>query len=172
MDPVPLIESLNEIGLRYGTGRNFHVGDTIMGVKGRIGFEAPAPIILVTAHRELEKIILTKWQAYQKDYLSNFYGMLLHEAQHFDPVMRDIEAFLESSQKVVTGDVYVRLSRGSISVEGCGKPLLHVQYRDGNVWGGKCILGWTGCSWASAKIAGMQSLLANKARSIQTFEGE
>ena len=122
MDPVLLIERLNELGGDHGVGRDIHVGDTILGIKGRIGFEAPAALILVKAHQELEKIVLTKWQRYQKDQLANFYGMLLHEGQHFDPVMRDIEAFLDSSQEVVTGSVAIRLYKGHMSVQGCESP--------------------------------------------------
>ena len=122
LNPVPLIETIGNLGQQFGVDRSIHVGDTILGVKGRVAFEAPAPIILVTAHRELEKIVLTKWQRHHKDRLADFYGLLLHEGQHFDPVMRDIEAFLISSQEVVTGEVHVRLSSGNIAVQGCTSP--------------------------------------------------
>jgi argininosuccinate synthase len=122
MDPVSLVEHLNDLGARFGVGRGMHVGDTILGIKGRVGFEAPAALILIAAHRELEKLVLTRWQRFQKDHLADFYGMLLHEGQFFDPVMRDTEAFLDSSQHVVSGDVHVRLHRGSIQVDGCTSP--------------------------------------------------
>src|SRR5690606_20854811 len=112
MEPVALVETLNDLGGRHGVGRAIHVGDTILGIKGRVGFEAPAALILITAHRELEKLVLTKWQQVQKNHLADFYGLLLHEGQYFDPVMRDIEAFLDSSQEVVSGTVTVRLFKG------------------------------------------------------------
>ena len=96
-----------------GSRRRYaHVGDTIVGLKGRIAFEAPAAMILVAAHRELEKLVLTRWQQFWKDKVADFYGMLLHEGQFYDPVMRDIEAMVESSQQVVTGETRVRLQRG------------------------------------------------------------
>ena len=119
LDPVTLVEKLTRLGGTHGVGRGIHVGDTILGIKGRVGFEAPAATILIAAHRELEKLVLTRWQRYQKDHLSDFYGMLLHEGQYFDPVMRDLEAFLDSSQQVVAGTVDVRLFKGSASVLGC-----------------------------------------------------
>ena len=87
-----------------------HIGDTIIGIKGRVGFEAAAPLILIKAHEVLEKHVLTKWQMYWKEQLANWYGMLLHEAQYLEPVMRDIEAFLDNSQEMVTGKVIVKLS--------------------------------------------------------------
>src|SRR5690606_36934062 len=83
MEPVALVETLNDLGGRHGVGRAIHVGDTILGIKGRVGFEAPAALILITAHRELEKLVLTKWQQVQKSHLADFYGMLLHEGQYF-----------------------------------------------------------------------------------------
>ena len=106
---VNLIQSLQEIAGKFAIGRDMHVGDTIIGIKGRVGFEASAPIIIIKAHHLLEKHTLTKWQQFQKDQLSNFYGMHLHEGQYLDPVLRDIECFLQSSQKNVNGDVYVTL---------------------------------------------------------------
>jgi len=122
MDPVALIETLNAVGAKHGVGRGMHVGDTILGIKGRVGFEAPAPLILIDAHRELEKITLTQWQRVQKDHLADFYGMMLHEGHHFDPVMRDIEAMIDSSQQTVTGTVDVQLFKGHIQVLGCDSP--------------------------------------------------
>jgi len=94
---------------KYAIGRGIHVGDTIIGIKGRVGFEAPAPLIIIKAHHLLEKHTLTKWQLLHKDQLSNWYGMMLHEGQYLDEVMRNFEAFLESSQKNVSGDVFVTL---------------------------------------------------------------
>ena len=93
----------------YGIGRDIHVGDTIIGIKGRVGFEAAAPMVIIKAHHALEKHVLSKWQLQWKDQLAQFYGNWLHEGQILDPVMRDIEAYLESSQRNVTGDVYIQL---------------------------------------------------------------
>ncbi len=120
--PVSLIERLNRLGAAHGVGRGMHVGDTILGIKGRIGYEAPAAEILLNAHRELEKIVLTKFQRQQKDILADFYGQMLHEGHYYDPVMRDIEAFLDSSQQRVTGTVRVRLHKGNVFVQGCTSP--------------------------------------------------
>ncbi|GAA3963288.1 argininosuccinate synthase [Hymenobacter antarcticus] len=109
MDPITLIQKLNELGSAFAIGRDTHVGDTILGIKGRVGFEAPAPLILIKAHHLLEKHTSTRWQLLHKDYIANWYGTLLHEAQYLDPVMRDMEAFLESSQTHVSGKVFVQL---------------------------------------------------------------
>ena len=106
---IKLIQELQKIAKKYAIGRDIHVGDTIIGIKGRIGFEAAAPLILIKAHHLLEKHTLSKWQQYQKEQLANFYGMQLHEGQYLDPAMRDIEAFMESSQTRVTGTVFVKL---------------------------------------------------------------
>ena len=107
--PVELIEKLQEIASEYAIGRDIHVGDTIIGIKGRVGFEAAAALIIIKAHHLLEKHTLSKWQQYQKDQLGNFYGMLLHEGNYLDEVMRNIEAFLTDTQKNVSGDVFVSL---------------------------------------------------------------
>jgi argininosuccinate synthase len=107
--PVENIEKLSEIATKYAIGRDIHVGDTIIGIKGRVGFEAAAPLIIIKAHHLLEKHTLSKWQQYQKEQLGNFYGMLLHEGNYLDEVMRNIEVFLEDTQKNVTGDVFVTL---------------------------------------------------------------
>lgn len=163
MDGVALVETLNELGGAHGIGRDIHVGDTILGIKGRVGFEAPAPHILITAHRELEKVVLTKWQRYQKDHLADFYGTLLHEAQYFDPVMRDIEAFLDSSQAVVTGTVTVKLYKGSIRVQGCASPYSMFDASTATygeehaLWDGRDAEGFT-------RLAGLQARLAHDAR--------
>tara|TARA_B100000768_G_C11255579_1_gene366226 strand:- start:59 stop:1243 length:1185 start_codon:yes stop_codon:yes gene_type:complete len=109
-NPVTTIELISEKCDNYCIGRDIHVGDTIIGIKGRVGFEAGGPIVILKAHHLLEKHTLTKWQQYQKEQLSNFFGMHLHEGHFLDPVMRDIEAFLESSQKNVNGEVYLTLS--------------------------------------------------------------
>ncbi|KJD35426.1 argininosuccinate synthase [Tamlana sedimentorum] len=116
--PEVNIEKLNTIASAYAIGRDIHVGDTIVGIKGRVGFEAAAALITVKAHHLLEKHTLTKWQLQHKDYLSNFYGMHLHEGQYLDPVMRDMEAFLQSSQDKVSGDVTVTLKPYHFSLDG------------------------------------------------------
>jgi argininosuccinate synthase len=107
--PVEAIRALNKLASQYAIGRDMHIGDTIIGIKGRVGFEAAAPMIIIKAHQMLEKHTLTKWQQYWKDQLGNWYGMFLHEALYLEPVMRDIEAFLENTQKNVSGKVWVGL---------------------------------------------------------------
>ena len=118
MDPVELIHKLHKTASQYGIGRDVHVGDTIIGTKGRVAFEAPAPLI-IKAHHLLEKHVLTKQQLYWKDQLSNWYGQLMHEAQYLEPVMRNIETFLNDTQKYVTGEVEVELRPYHFSVLGC-----------------------------------------------------
>ena len=108
-NPVANIEKLEAMASKYAIGRDIHVGDTIIGIKGRVGFEAPASLIIIKAHHLLEKHTLSKWQQYQKEQLGNFYGMLLHEGNYLDPVMRNIETFLTDTQKNVSGDVSVGL---------------------------------------------------------------
>jgi len=117
-DPEINIEVLNNLASAYAIGRDIHVGDTIVGIKGRVGFEAAAALITIKAHHLLEKHTLTKWQLQHKEYLASFYGMHLHEGQYLDPVMRDIEAFLTSSQDKVSGDVIVTLKPYHFSLDG------------------------------------------------------
>jgi argininosuccinate synthase len=107
--PTEAIKYLQTLAGPYGIGRDIHIGDTIIGIKGRVGFEAAAPMVILKAHHALEKHVLTKWQLSWKDQLAQFYGNWLHEGQILDPVMRDIEAFLENSQQCVTGNVFVQL---------------------------------------------------------------
>ncbi|MCG2614682.1 argininosuccinate synthase [Terrimonas sp. NA20] len=107
--PSEAIQYLQTLAGPYGIGRDIHVGDTIIGIKGRVGFEAAAPMVILKAHHALEKHVLTKWQLNWKDQLAQFYGNWLHEGQILDPVMRDIESYLETSQRNVTGDVFVQL---------------------------------------------------------------
>ncbi|MGG5488337.1 argininosuccinate synthase [Gaetbulibacter sp. PBL-D1] len=116
--PEVNIEVLNTLASAYAIGRDIHVGDTIVGIKGRVGFEAAAALIIIKAHHLLEKHVLTKWQLQHKDYLSNFYGMHLHEGQYLDPVMRNMEAFLESSQDKVSGEVVVTLKPCHFTLDG------------------------------------------------------
>jgi len=117
-DPVTAIEKLNDIASKYAIGRDIHVGDTIIGIKGRVGFEAPASLIIIKAHHLLEKHNLTKWQQHHKEQLGNWYGMLLHEGQYLDEVMRNFEVFLQDTQKNVSGDVFVSLHPYRFTVNG------------------------------------------------------
>lgn len=116
--PVENIIKLNALASRYAIGRDTHVGDTIIGIKGRVGFEAAAPLIIIKAHHLLEKHTLSKWQQYQKEQLGNFYGMLLHEGNYLDEVMRNIETFLEDTQKNVSGEVFLSLHPYRFVLEG------------------------------------------------------
>lgn len=117
-----LIAELAERTERYGIGRNIHVGETTIGIKGRIGFEAGPALLLIAAHRELEKLVLTKWQSFWKDQLGRFYGDRLHEGHYFDPTLRDIEALMTSSQQRVTGETRVLLAPGRFLVTGTRSP--------------------------------------------------
>lgn len=116
--PTVNIAKLEELASAYAIGRDIHVGDTIIGIKGRVGFEAAAPLIIIKAHHLLEKHALGKWQQYWKEQLGNWYGMLFHEGQYLDPVMRNIETFLEDTQKNVTGTVTVTLKPYHFSLDG------------------------------------------------------
>jgi argininosuccinate synthase len=164
MTPVDLIEALNETGEKHGVGRAIHVGDTIIGIKGRVGFQAAAAAILIPAHRELEKTVLSRWQQYHKAQLGDFYGMMMHEAQYFDPVLRDIEALLDSSQETVTGTVTLSLYKGNVSIEGTTSPFSLFDtgvatYGETNqLWDGRDARGF-------ARILGLQSLLTHRVRS-------
>ena len=140
--PSEAIQHLQSIAGAYGIGRDIHVGDTIIGIKGRVGFEAAAPMVIIKAHHALEKHVLTKWQLSWKDTVANFYGNWLHEGQILDPVMRDIEAFLQSSQQNVTGDVFVQLMPYRFQITG-----IESEYDLMNSkWGkyGEINKGWTG----------------------------
>ncbi|MDQ3191718.1 MAG: argininosuccinate synthase [Bacteroidota bacterium] len=120
--PIEAIHELTNLVAPFAIGRNLHVGDTIMGIKGKIAFEAGAPLVIIKAHHMLEKHVLGKWQLYWKEQLSVWYGNLLHEGQFLDPVMRNIECFLEDTQKNVTGEVYVRLGAQQFTVKGVSSP--------------------------------------------------
>ncbi len=121
-DPIKAILAVEEIGAAYGIGRDMHVGDTIIGIKGRVGFEAAAPMLIIAAHKFLEKYTLSKWQQYWKDQVANWYGMFLHESQYLEPVMRDIEAMLESSQRNVTGTAILKLMPKHFETVGVDSP--------------------------------------------------
>ena len=121
-DKIKAIQEVERIGSAYGIGRDCHVGDTIIGIKGRVGFEAAAPMLIIGAHRFLEKYTLSKWQQYWKDQVANWYGMFLHESQYLEPVMMDIEAMLESSQRNVTGEVTLLLRPLTFETVGVDSP--------------------------------------------------
>lgn len=121
-DKIKAIQEVERIGSAYGIGRDCHVGDTIIGIKGRVGFEAAAPMLIIGAHRFLEKYTLSKWQQYWKDQVANWYGMFLHESQYLEPVMMDIEAMLESSQRNVTGEVTLLLHPLTFETVGVDSP--------------------------------------------------
>jgi argininosuccinate synthase len=140
--PVDAIKALQQIAGPFGIGRDIHVGDTIIGIKGRVGFEAAAPILIIKAHHALEKHVLTKWQLSWKEQLAQFYGNWLHEGQHLDPVMRDMEAFLTSTQQHVTGDVHVELHPYRFNMLGIESPFDLMSAKFGKY--GEENLGWSG----------------------------
>ena len=146
--PVKLIQHLDELASAYAVGRDIHVGDTIIGIKGRVGFEAAAPMVLINAHKQLEKHVLTKWQLYWKNQVAEWYGMMLHEGQYLDPVMRDIESFMESTQKAVSGSVKVTLHPYRFEIDGISSPndLMNAKFGDygemNKTWSGKDVKGF------------------------------
>ena len=148
-DQVTKIKFLQDIAGPFGIGRDIHVGDTIIGIKGRVGFEAAAPILIIKAHHALEKHILSKWQLQWKDQLANFYGNWLHEGQILDPVMRDIEAFLCNSQKFITGKVFVTLHPYRFEINGIESEYDLMSSKFGsygemnNTWTGEDVKGFT-----------------------------
>ena len=165
LTPVDAINKLNEIACKFGIGRDVHVGDTIVGIKGRVGFEAAAPLIIIKAHHTLEKHTLTKWQLYWKEQLANWYGNLLHEGQFLDPVMRNIETFLADTQKYVTGTVKVKLSQNHFQVLGIESKhdLMNstaAQYGEMNtLWDGNDVRGFS-------KIAAVPNIIFNKVNGL------
>jgi argininosuccinate synthase len=157
-----MVQRLGDITQGYGIGRGLHVGETALGIKGRIGFEAGAALLLIGAHRELEKLVLTKWQAYWKDQLARFYGDRLHEGQYFDPSLRDIEALITSSQTRVTGETRVRLAPGRFQVVGTRSPYSMMD-RSVATYGEENRL-WTGAEARGfARVAAVPSMLAARA---------
>ena len=140
-DPVKAIQKVEEIGSAYGIGRDMHVGDTIIGIKGRVGFEAAGPMLIIGAHKFLEKYTLSKWQQYWKEQLSNWYGMFLHESQYLEPVMPDIEAMLTSSQRNVSGTVFLKLRPYCYETVGVDSPFDLVKNKLGEY--GEGAKGWT-----------------------------
>lgn len=158
---VAVIQALQAIAQPYGIGRDIHVGDTIIGIKGRVGFEAAAPLIIIKAHHTLEKHTLTKWQLSWKDQLGAFYGNWMHEGQMHDPIMRDIEAFLQSSQRTVSGEVFVELHPYRFNIIGIESKhdLMSNQFGSygemNNTWSGEDVKGFS-------KIFGNQTNIWHK----------
>jgi len=148
-NPVDAISHLQKLAAPYAIGRDTHVGDTVIGIKGRVGFEAAAPLIILKSHHLLEKHTLTKWQQYWKEQLSNWYGMLLHEGQFIEPVMRNIESFLEDTQEAVSGKVDVKLLPYRFEIQGIESPNDLMQAKFGqygemnNAWSGEDVKGFT-----------------------------
>jgi len=163
MSPVEVIQTLNQLGSPYGIGRGIHLGDTILGIKGRVGFEAPAAHLLITAHRELEKLVLSGRQLFWKETLGNLYGSMLHEGHFFDPLGRDLEAFLASSQETVTGDVRLTLYPRTFAVEGIRSPF-SLMRKDLASYGEGTAL-WTGAEAEGfTKIFGVPQQIAHLVR--------
>jgi len=160
------IQYLQTIAGPFGIGRDIHVGDTIIGIKGRVGFEAAAPMVIIKAHHALEKHVLTKWQLNWKDQLAQFYGNWLHEGQILDPVMRDIEALFEKSQRQVTGDVFVQLMPYRFQVTGIESPYDLMSSRFGKY--GEMNTGWTGDDVRGfSKIFGNQTSIYHQVKSSE-----
>jgi argininosuccinate synthase len=159
--PVKAIQYLQSIAQSFAIGRDIHVGDTIIGIKGRVGFEAAAPLIIIKAHHLLEKHTLTKWQLYWKEQLSGWYGNWLHEGQMLDPTMRNIEKFLEDSQATVSGKVFVTLEPYRFTVTGIESAHDLMSSRFGSY--GEMNSGWTGDDVKGfAKIFGNQTAIFHK----------
>ncbi len=159
--PTEAIQELQAIAGPYGIGRDIHVGDTIIGIKGRVGFEAAAPMLIIKGHHTLEKHVLTKWQLSWKDQLAQFYGNWLHEGQYLDPVMRDMEAFLTSTQKNVSGEVHIQLYPYRFQVLGIESPFDLMSSKFGKY--GEMNLGWSGDDVKGfSKIFGNQTMIYNQ----------
>ncbi|MEO7992589.1 MAG: argininosuccinate synthase [Chryseolinea sp.] len=162
--PTEAIQYLQTIAGPYGIGRDIHVGDTIIGIKGRVGFEAAAPMLVLKAHHALEKHVLTKWQLSWKDQLAQFYGNWLHEGQYLDPIMRDIEAFLTNSQQQVTGTVHIQLYPYRYQVLGIKSANDLMSSKFGKY--GEMNLGWTGDDVKGfTKIFGNQAMIYHQVKS-------
>ncbi|MEM9982018.1 MAG: argininosuccinate synthase domain-containing protein [Bacteroidota bacterium] len=154
VDPVAAIQQIESLASTYAIGRDIHTGDTIIGLKGRVGFEAAAALIIIKAHHTLEKHTLTKWQLYWKEQLANWYGMFLHESQYFEPVMRQIEGFLEASQVTVSGKVWVKLSPYQFQIVGIesAHDLMNSNFGD---------YGEMNKQWSGEEVKGFTKILAN-----------
>ena len=163
--PVEAIHALQNIAKDYAIGRDIHVGDTIIGIKGRVGFEAAAPLIIVKAHHLLEKHTLSKWQLYWKEQMGNWYGMLLHEGQYLEPVMRNVEGFLESTQEYVSGQVSVALHPYRFELQGISSPYDLMQSSFGQY-------GEMNNAWSGDDVKGFTKILANAGKIYQAVHQE
>jgi argininosuccinate synthase len=163
--PVDAIRRVSALASPYGIGRDMHVGDTIIGIKGRVGFEAAAPLLIIKAHHALEKHTLTKWQLFWKDQLSAWYGNWLHEGQFLDPVMRDIEAFFETTQRTVTGEVFVTLAQRRFSVDGIASPHDLMSPAFGSY-------GESNRAWTGDDVKGFATIFGNQAAIWHRINGE
>jgi len=155
--PIEAIQALQALATPFAIGRDIHVGDTIIGIKGRVGFEAAASLLVIKAHHLLEKHVLTKWQQYWKEQLANWYGMLLHEGQFLDPVMRNIETFLEDTQQNVSGKVFAQLYPYRFELEGIESKYDLMQARFGSY--GEMNRAWTG-----EDVRGFTKIFGNQTR--------
>jgi len=157
LEPLAVITELEKLAAPWGVGRDVHVGDTIIGIKGRVGFEAPAARLIIDAHLALEKHVLTRWQLHWKEQVGQWYGMFVHEAQYLEPVMRDLEAFLESSQKNVTGVVTLRLRPYSHAVTGVDSSfdLMNASF---------ATYGEMNKAWTAEEVNGFTRILGNQQR--------
>ena len=155
------IQALEAIASKYAIGRDIHVGDTIIGIKGRVGFEAAAPLLTIKAHHLLEKHTLTKWQIYWKEQLANWYGMFLHEAMYHEPVMRNIESFLESTQENVTGRVFVKLKPYHFELQG-------IESKHDLMKSGFGEYGETVKAWTAEDVKGFTKILSNSLKVYNT----
>jgi len=157
LEPLVVIREFEKLAAPWGVGRDVHVGDTIIGIKGRVGFEAAAARIIIDAHLALEKHVLSRWQLHWKEQIGQWYGMFVHEAQYLEPVMRDLEKFLESSQKTVTGEVTVRLRPYSFSVTGVDSPhdLMNASF---------ATYGEMNKAWTAGEVDGFTRILGNQQR--------
>ena len=162
-DKVSAIQYLEEVVAPYAIGRDMHIGDTIIGIKGRVGFEAGAPMLIIAAHKMLEKHTLTKWQQYWKDQIGTWYGMFLHEAQYLEPVMRDMEAFVESSQDNVTGRVIVDLKPYHYVLVGVESPFDLMKSDFGEY--GELSKGWT-----ADDVKGFTRILGNQMKIFHNIQ--
>jgi len=157
MEPMLVIRELEALAAPWGVGRDVHVGDTIIGIKGRVGFEAAAARMIIDAHLALEKHVLTKWQLYWKEQIGQWYSMFIHEAQYLEPVMRDLESFLESSQRNVTGEVALRIRPYSFVVTGVDSSfdLMNASF---------ATYGEMNKAWTAAEVDGFTRILGNQQR--------
>ncbi len=159
--PVEAIQQLTDIADRFAIGRDIHVGDTIIGIKGRVGFEASAALILIKAHQTLEKHVLTKWQQYWKGQLADWYGMLLHEGQYLDPVMKNIEAFIEDTQEYVSGTVHLTLHPYRFVIKG-------IESENDLMQSGFGDYGEMNKSWSGDDAKGFAKILSNQMKIYQS----